>query len=192
MSSENPYASPRSDAPPVMMQAGVVRPTSPGPWRRRGRVVAARGMAFPDRCVKCNRPTGGQTLRRKLAWHPSWVFLFVFFGILIYFIVAVVLRKTMTVFPGICPAHRKRHRILLAVGLLCIFLSITVPILLGNFTGADWGLLVLSGVMATLFASVFTILATRFVSPAKIDDEYAWIKTTGLEFRQSLPEWPGE
>ena len=189
MSSENPYASPNSDAPPVMAQPEVAPTSSTGPWQRRGTVVAARGVPFPERCVKCNQPTGGRTLRRTLAWHPGWVFVLILAGLLVYVIVALILRKSMTVRVGICPAHLKRHRILLGGGLLSIALSITVPIVLGNFTRIEPGLLVMLGIMATILTSIFTLLAVRFVSPSMIDDRFAWIKNTGREFRHSLPEW---
>jgi len=191
MSIDNPYASPNPDPLPTMGRSDQVHAASSGPWRRRSSVVAARGIAFPHRCVKCNQPTGGQTLRRRLAWHPGWVFLLILAGLLFYVIVALIVRKSMTVRVGLCPMHFKRRRIIMAIGWFCVVSSIGVPILLGIFTRTDPGALWLFGAGATLFSAIVSLLAVRVVTPWKIEDDFAWIRGTSMAFRESLPERPG-
>jgi repressor LexA len=63
--------------------------------------------------------------------------LLIFAGLLVYVIVALILRKTLTVHVGVCPEHLRRHRTRRTIGLLCVGSAIIVPIMLGYLTRID-------------------------------------------------------
>ena len=50
----------------------------------------------PNIRMRCGRPAV-LVKSKKFAWHPPWLFVLVLAGVLIYFIVAIVMTKRMTV-----------------------------------------------------------------------------------------------
>src|SRR6188474_2361972 len=73
---------------------------------QKGRLlIAMRGAALPNRCVKCNCDVGEARLRRKLYWHPpGWYLL-----LLVYVLVSLAVRKRAEMFVGLCERHRRRR-----------------------------------------------------------------------------------
>ena len=187
MSSENPYASPMSDAPPVLAQ-----PSDGGLWQRRGTLVVARGATFPDRCVKCNEPAAGRVLKRRLAWHPGWVYVLILAGLVVYVIVALIIQKKMTIRVGICARHHARRQGLIATGWLIMFGSAMIPVFLSSIPRINVGMFAGAGLVGVFGGLIFLALGAQFISTSRIDRNFAWIKNTGREFRRSLPEWPGD
>jgi hypothetical protein len=81
---------------------------------------------------------------------------------------------------------------LIMTGWLIMIGSIAIPVLLSDMVRANGGMLAGAGVVGFFVGAIFAALGAQFVSVSKIDDHVAWIKNTGREFRESLPEWPGE
>src|SRR5262245_50409406 len=93
-------------------------------WRNGTRVVMRPGCALPPRCVKCNEPALQPMAPRKLTWHhPAWWLVLILFNIVVYLIVALVVRKKAQVTFGVCARHRRRRRIFIAVGWTGFFLG---------------------------------------------------------------------
>jgi hypothetical protein len=63
------------------------------------------GHELPDLCMKCGAPAMVYK-PRTFSWHPGWVYVLLFFGVLPFIIVALVLTKRMTVCVPLCHAHR--------------------------------------------------------------------------------------
>jgi hypothetical protein len=61
--------------------------------------------ALPHVCLKCGAPAAIHK-KKKFHWHPAWVNLFVFFGLLPCAILMIVLRKSMTVPVPLCERHK--------------------------------------------------------------------------------------
>ncbi len=77
-------------------------------WRE-GKVLAMRrGGLFPNRCIKCNAPAVAPGRRQKLTWHPPAWYLLILLAVLLYAIVAMIVRKTATIEIGLCERHQKR------------------------------------------------------------------------------------
>jgi hypothetical protein len=63
------------------------------------------GYDLPDLCMKCGAPA--MVYKAKtFSWHPGWVYILLFFGLLPFIIVAVIMTKRMTVRVPLCEAHK--------------------------------------------------------------------------------------
>lgn len=176
----------------IVLEDGYVLPPPPsygtnGVWRDKSTLVMSRDAQLPDRCVKCNIPTTGR-LKRKLSWHHPALFLIILVALLIYLIIAMVLRKSATIEIGLCDEHqaKRRRNIMIAWGLAAFGAF-------GLFMGAamEEGAYAFIGFLALVAAVIFAIVAVRIVVPAKIDDKFVWIKGVNKDYLNELPQWVG-
>ncbi len=90
----NPYAAHRAalEAPPDQGQ---------DLWRDGNEILVCRRDAiFPGRCIKCNEAADPPPVRYKLTWHhPGW-YVLVFVYLLIYLVVALLVRKRAQIYVG--------------------------------------------------------------------------------------------
>lgn len=163
-------------------------------FRQGDLLVMDKHATLPDLCVRCNESAKGYRLRRNLSWHhPLYYILIVFPGLLIYVIVALIVRKTAKIQIGLCPQHRARRRNIIASCWAISLLGIIGPILALSFVPIhqDYqGLVVLAGVVCFLFGLIFGAIAAPPVIPSKIDDRFVWLKKVGPEFLDNFPAWP--
>jgi len=120
---------------------------------------------------------------RWISWHhPGWYFL-ILLNIVIYAIVAMVIRKRQKIAPGLCSRHRRLRRTFLTIGWVGFFLGFAlVPIGLS----ADAVGLVLLGPLVLLVSLIVGILGSRIVYPARITKEEIRLKGCGVAFLDSL------
>jgi hypothetical protein len=151
-------------------------------------VLSREATALPTRCVKCNEPAAEPTKARKLYWHSSWIYLLIVVNILIYAVVAIIVRKKVVVAPGLCSVHKRNRRIGIGVSwtiliaglaLLCIGVST------GDSAGVGGGMLVM---LAAILVSVFV---SRILRANRIDARYIRLKGCGSAFLDSMPPFPG-
>ncbi|MEK6280034.1 MAG: hypothetical protein AABN95_06735 [Acidobacteriota bacterium] len=176
----------------IVLEDGYVLPPPPslgmpGVWRHKATLVMSKDALLPDRCVKCNVPTPGR-LKRKLSWHHPAIYIIVLFAILIYLIVALILRKTATVDIGICDEHRAKRRRNILITWVLFVLGVGGFIL--AITTEDPTYL-LFGTVALFGALIFGLVAVRIVTPSKIDDKFVWLKGVNKEYLDELPQWVG-
>src|SRR5579872_5285818 len=107
MDQHNPYAPSRAS----LAGAAVAATDAGGTWRDGAVLVLSREASLPPRCVRCNEPADEPTKSRKVYWHSPWLYLLILFNLIIYAIVAAIVRKKAVVAPGLCSAHKKRRRI---------------------------------------------------------------------------------
>src|SRR5215471_10913047 len=56
------------------MSEGVLTPSIGNLWRQKKRLVTRSETVFPNRCVRCNAPTGTFRLKRTIVWaNPAYV-----------------------------------------------------------------------------------------------------------------------
>jgi hypothetical protein len=147
----------------------------------------SRDAELPPRCVKCNVPTHLR-LKRKLTWHHPLIYILVFIALLIYLIVAMIIRKAATVEIGLCHEHlAKRQRDLwITIGLLIAgLLGLALAIAYSD------GTYLLVGFLALIASLIYGIVAVRVVAPAKIDDQFVWLSGVNKHYLNELPQWPG-
>lgn len=153
-----------------------------GVWREGDVVVIRNGSSLPDRCIRCGGPFHLR-LDHTFYWHNPLLYLLVFLNILIYAIVASVVRKKSFVQLGLCEAHalQRRRGLHLAWG--------TAGIAIGGLAlSLAWRVEILPFVL--IAAIVGVVLSNRDRSLPKailIDTEYLRLKGAGSSFVQILP-----
>lgn len=172
----NPYAPPRAD---------VDQETAFDCWREGKHLVMRPGSALPHRCVKCNQPAIEPIRARKVYWHhPAWYVLF-FVSILIYIVVALIVRKKAELAPGLCARHQRRRRIFLAIGWVGFLLGLGLV-----FIGLDerTGMLIWGGFLLLAVTAIAGIVGARIVFPTRISPAQIRLRGCGKDFLDSLPQ----
>jgi len=150
-----------------------------------------KGSQLPARCVKSNQPTE-RRLKRSLYWHHPAIYLSILISILIYVILALILRKSATIYVGLSDAwFAKRHRAMIA-GWLLVLAGMAMFVLgIGSVDRSHafpW--LLLASPFVFLGGAIYGLLAARMVTPQRISDDYVWLKGVHPDFLADLPEWP--
>lgn len=160
-----------------------------GVWRRGKALVAAKEAKFPEKCIHCGATNDLQRLKKRLYWHHPAIYLTIFAGLLVYVIVALVVRKRADIEISICAADRSRRRVKIALAwLLWIAVFVSFP-LLGTTYAREW-MWVFPPFL--LIAAVVFALRARLVYAQKIDDKYVWIRGVSESYLANLPEWTGK
>lgn len=175
----NPFAPPKASLSPASPE---------GIWRDGRILVLTPGSALPPRCIKCNAPALQPQKPRKVYWHQPWIYLLILLNVLIYLIVALIVRKQAVVAPGLCPNHRRRHWIGIAVGWSSLPLFFAMVIASAATDECLWGIL---GLVAFLAALVTGIILSRIVLADRIDADFVRLKGCGNAFLDSFPEFHG-
>jgi len=177
---------------PVFLQRlreGAAPAASFNLWRKGNQLVVPLGAQLPARCVKCGQAVTTQPIRRKLSWHKQWIFLLLLLNVLIYLIVAIIVRKKAVIEVPICPEHRKRRAMIIAMSWLMVLLSIGMFVLAANVNnGGPWAL---GGVVLFLIGIILGITKGTLVRAVRIDDRFLWVNGFGKSFLEPLPEWTG-
>jgi hypothetical protein len=124
---------------------------------------------------------------RSVHWHPPAYYLLVCAGLLLYAIVALIVRKTATLHLGICEEHKNKRRrsIAIAWSLVAAAIVLLVVSALTN-EGAFAGV----AVLLILGAIIFGIVTTQLVAPVKIDQQgVVWLKGVPPAFLEGLPPY---
>jgi len=154
-------------------------------WREGKVLVLPKDARFPHRCIKCNAPSVAPMRRCSLTWHSPWLYLLIFLAVLLYAIVAMIVRKRAVVHVGLCERHQKR----VLWGRIIGWGGLAVELLL---VGASLALVEPGYALAALALlapwMIATIVVNRLVLPQRIDDRYVRLKGCGPDFLRSLPE----
>ena len=156
-------------------------------WRSEKFLVLRKDTALPPRCVKCNAPQHGNKIKRRLFWHPPWIYILIPAGLLVYAIVATVIGKRAIVDVGLCVEHRRLRMRDLFVTWFLILLCLSA---FGYAIVASNGWWALVGLGLLFAAAIYGAIRTTIVGPKRIDDNFAWLKGVGPEFLALFPEFP--
>lgn len=184
----NPYAAPTAKVGRSPLMGG------PGLWREGNRLVMRKDAELPDRCVRCNEPAHGYRLKRRLSWHHPAFYLFLLFNLIIYVIVALIVRKTAKIEVGLCEAHVRARTRAILVGWLGSLGGIGLMIFgaMNSGPGAqnDLGWMILVGLLLLLVSLIFGASKAPPVVPTRIDANFVWLKRVSPAFLAALPDVP--
>jgi hypothetical protein len=195
----NPYEPPRADVRPERgpdYLPGSKFSGAVGAWREGDLLLMSEGASLPDNCVKCDEPAEGYLLKRNLQWHHPAVYLLILIHLLLYIIVALIVRKRVKVYIPVCEAHRRRRVNAIITAWTLVVSSIAVPILIGVNSQAWFaesgsgvvGVTSIVGVVVFIAAAMYGALVGRVVAVKRIEEKYAWIRGVCPEFLARLKD----
>lgn len=160
-------------------------------------LVVESGAELLHCCLKCDQPVA-KTYNRKLMWHPSWLYILILMGLLVYVIVAMIVRQTCTVRVGLCATHARRRRIFMVVGWVAFLSSLALFFAAATVDGRrsgmpDLGMILgFSGLALLLFAAFWSVyVGSLLVTPSSINGRRAWLNGAGAPLLSQLPEYTG-
>jgi hypothetical protein len=194
MSQDNPYASPAYAEPAVLVPYGGV-PTMPvGIWQDRGLLVMHKNAMLPNICVKSNVPCDGPRLKRKMYWHSPALYLLILLHVLIYAVVALIVRKQATIWIPLSEEwwRRRRQAMLIGWGLFAAGLAMVIlgPILAARTRSDVFYFGILLGLLTIIVGALYGAYRARMVAPKEIDDHYVWIKGVHPDYVATLQRFP--
>lgn len=171
---ENPWTPPATTSLEASIADGV--------WREGDEVVMLRSAELPLRCIHCNAPVFGRPRRQWLYWHrPGWYLLLVL-NFVVYLLVAIVIRESAVIRPGLCRWHRRRRTAALIMGFVALIAMLRVA-----FSHAGSVEVLLGGVAIGFLVIVVTAWIARTLRPSRIDGHTIRLKGAGAAFLASLP-----
>ncbi len=185
MGRSNPYAPSKASLKAAEISHG-------GVWRDGEHVLVAHGASLPQRCVKCNAPVDEPGRIRRVYWHHPSIYLLLLVYVIVYVIVAAIMRKTAEIDPGLCEEHARKRRQWIWIGWLgALFGLIGVPVL-GAMMGAEgsgMGAAILAGLCCFLLFAIAGSTNARILYPKRIDANYARLKGADRRFLDGLPKF---
>ena len=157
-------------------------------WRQGRVLVMSHDAELPDRCVKCNTPANGGRLPRNLYWHHPAYYLFIFLNLLIYVVVALIVRKRAKISVGICEKHRTAR-------VRAIIIAWTMVLLGGGGIGvgisASNGWIGFAGVVLFLTGIIYGAVRARVVTARRIETDRIWLNGVCAAYLEGFPDWTG-
>jgi hypothetical protein len=181
-----PAYSARADSGILWQPMSAFAPAPALACRKGKDFVVPRGASLPANCVKCGAPAE-RPWRKTFYWHPSWLYILLLLWVLIYFLVAVLVRKKMQLNIPLCDVHHDERKRLNIVGGVMLLGFIPAGILAGNVVPGDSGAGVIVGMLMFLAGIVFLIRANNYLQARFIDDTHAVIRGAKEPFLQLLP-----
>jgi hypothetical protein len=154
--------------------------------RSRRILVMGKNAMLPGRCIKCNAPANPARLRRNLSWHNPAFYLLVLINILVYAIVAIIIRKKAVVDIPLCDKHIAKRRASIMIAWMLVLAA--VALIVGAIV-VESGLVGIAGGLLFLGGLIYAAVATPVVKVHQIDKEYVWLKGICNDYLNSLPEW---
>jgi hypothetical protein len=142
------------------------------PVQREGRdLIVWRGGTLPPYCVKCGMAAHQQPVQRKFYWHSPLLYLTILASLLIYAIIALIVRKRFDLGVPLCESHFRQRRIWMSVAAALMLMAFPALILGITYDYPIAGILVCLATLlggAILWSAVAPILR-----PRRITDEMA-------------------
>jgi hypothetical protein len=162
-------------------------------FAREGKVLfLAKGAQLPPFCIKCGQ-TATTSLKKKFYWHPTWMFVFILVGIIVYIIVALIARTRMDVQLPLCDRHSVRYRrmrtvaaTLMIVGPLLLLAAFSLP---AEYTGVS-AVSALAGVSLLLAGMILWLVAGQILRATFIGVQGGRFRGASEQFLDHLPSRP--
>lgn len=136
-------------------------------------------------CIKCGA-AATTPWRKKFYWHNPALYFLVLLNLLIYAIVAMIVRKQMELNVPLCDSHhadRKRYKL---IATLMLVLCIPFGVALGVYVSEAMGWI--TGILMFLVSVVFYSLMGLGFAPRKIDEFGGIFRGACAAFLDQLPE----
>jgi uncharacterized membrane protein YhaH (DUF805 family) len=192
VSTDNPYSAPQSS-----VQIPAASGNGQGIWRDGKRLVVHKQAVLPPICVKTNEPSE-RTIKRKFYWHHPAVYLAILLNVLIYIVLALIIRKRhdLEVPLSEATAGKRRTRIViswvLALGAVALFIASCAWMLQpGNQEVAGYGAIgLIAAAVILIIGSLIGSRASSILSPKRMTESATWFTGAHWEYLERLPQVP--
>lgn len=178
----NPYQAPASDViPKISNDAESLSCWAEGKYL----VMPIEKGILPHRCIRCNAPIDGLIKTRKLYWHHPALYLLIFISILVYAVAALIVRKKITVQPGLCDEHKNKRtkRICLSLG---VFFTSILLLFKSTTNVAQTQLFFSVGIIGSLVGILLYAITSRILIVKKIKGNLVYLSKCGQPFLDSI------
>jgi len=167
------------------LREGVTPAGSTSAWSDGKKVMTYNQRALPARCYKCNHAAVEPPLKRKLYWHPVAYYLLIFVNLIVYVLVAMVVRKRASVDVYLCARHIQRRKYFIIGGWSGTALGM---VMLMTGIAENIGALTAVGFFVILLAIIVAMRGASLIRATRIKGDTVWLSGAGKEFLASLPE----
>jgi hypothetical protein len=170
--------------PPPLRTEPASRPSAESAWLEgKDLVIRQSAPDLPATCIKCGRPANHR-IKSKLYWHSPWAYVAILLNILVYAIIALIVRKVITLEVPICDEHRSQRRRFLWLGGASLVAGAVAPIAL---LSADQGAFAAVAVLVFVVVAFVFFAKARLLTPRYIDAEVAKVRGPCDSFLQQFP-----
>ena len=157
-----------------------------GVWKKDDVLVLSADAVFNDRCIRCNAPADGISVRKILFWHSPLLLPLLVLSFPFYLLLAIFFKRTVTAQIPLCSKH---HRMQLAFTLLAVFMLPAFPAMGIYAVVAGKAAFILIGLLTSLAGLALLGWARNPIWAISIRGEYAVIQGANPEFSNAYPEW---
>jgi hypothetical protein len=145
---------------------------------------------LPPPCVKCGAPANGKPVNKTFSWHHPALYLLVLAGVLIYLLVAVIVRKSMRMSVPLCARHAQRRSTAVTLAWVIPLVGVADAFVLPRF-GIDGGVVAMITLAMVVTGIVMWAIVDYPIRPKSID-RYRGVFTGCAEaYLQQFPSGRG-
>ena len=173
---------------------GVGHSPKSGIWRDGNQLVMTRDAELPYVCIKTNRPAD-VWLPRTVSWYPKWTLVLLPLGLLVFVIVAGLLRKQAPIRVGLCESRRVAR--IWTIGLAWGGIMLGLGLLMVGITSEKQqpaslaASLIPLGCLLFFASAILGATLPRIVSAVYINEDFIWLKGVHPDYLARFPEFPG-
>jgi len=142
---------------------------------------------LPPLCIKCGAPADGKPVEKVIYWHSPLLYLLILAGLLIYAIVAIVVRKGIKVRMPLCARHAQRRNIAVTLAWVLPLAGIADAIILPQFD-VDGGVVALITIVLIFAGLVLWGVVGTPIRPKSIDQYRGVFTGFCATFLEQFPE----
>lgn len=155
-----------------------------GLYQQDDLVVALKDAEFPDRCICCNRPAEGRSVKKTVFWHTPILLPLLLISFPFYLLLAFSFRRIHSYKIPLCRNHYFQRMALTIIGLILLPGFPALALLAINGGAPYW---FLTGILTSLSGIASLGLGRNPIWASHIDSELAILRGASPDFVKSLP-----
>jgi hypothetical protein len=148
---------------------------------------AGQPAILPPQCIKCGAPADGKPVEKIIYWHSPVLYLLILAGLLIYAIVAMVVRKGIKVRMPLCARHAQRRSTAVTLAWVLPLAGLADAIILPQFN-VDGGVVALITITLLFTGLILWGVVGTPIRPKSIDQYRGVFTGFCPTFLQQFPE----
>lgn len=143
-------------------------------------------IPLPPPCVKCGAPANGKPVTKTFYWHHPALYLVALAGLLIYAIIATIVRKSIRLTVPLCASHAQKRSMAVILSWVIPLIGVADAFILPNL-GMDGGVVVLITIACLLTGLIIWAVVSYPIRPRYIDQRCGVFTGVCEEYLQQFP-----